>query len=327
MMSNLPEVISNKTILDEHVAHIQDALNSAKLAIFDVASAIKVASDELGDEIVYGELADRLGMSKGTLSKWLRIASSDFILANRDAMPSTFTSLYNLTQLESQYQQAYASDAENKMLRLIEQGKITPTSEIEEIKSLLNQIKARQTDKSRKQREEAINSLAELASPKPATNHSISDLLTEGLRFRTFVFVLTKDIERRWGDEAYLESDICEEFPLHELRSVSVSEPVQMFVLGRADAVPVALKIVSAFGFAFRGLYFSAVETNGLALCKSNPIVVRGERGIAAQAKFAAEIKSTSLDDILDYAEITGGQNRVLIFSETDRADWTVVSQ
>ena len=59
-MSNLPEVISNKTILDEHVAHIQDALNSAKLAIFDVASAIKVASDELGDEIVYGELADRL---------------------------------------------------------------------------------------------------------------------------------------------------------------------------------------------------------------------------------------------------------------------------
>jgi transcriptional regulator with XRE-family HTH domain len=159
MMSELIDLGSNKMSLDEHVAHIQDALGRAKLAIFEVAGAIRAARDELGDEIVNSELADRLGMSKGTLSKWLRIASSDFILSNQNAVPSTFTSLYNLTQLESQYQQAYSSDAENRLLRLIEQGKITPASEIEEIKSLLDQIKARLKDKARKEREDAITSL------------------------------------------------------------------------------------------------------------------------------------------------------------------------
>lgn len=326
-MSELIDLSSNKMTLEEHVAHIQDALGRAKLAIFEVAGAIRAARDELGDEIVNSELADRLGMSKGTLSKWLRIASSDFILSNRDAVPSTFTSLYNLTQLESQYQQAYSSDAENRLLRLIEQGKITPASEIEEIKSLLDQIKARLKEKARKEREDAITSLAELALPTASNNQLISELVKKGRRFRTFVFVITKDIESRWGNEAYLESDICEEFPLHELRSVSVSEPVQFFILGRAEAIPVALKIVAAFGFAFRGIYLSSVNTSGLALCKSNPIIVRGERGIAAQAKFASEIQSTLLDDVLAYAEATGGEERILIFSETARTGWTVVSQ
>ena len=325
-MSKVPSASEQSKTVDFHVAEIQSALMRARGAIFDVATAIRGAKDELGEESVNQEVAVRLGMSKGTLSKWLKIASSDFLIANKDAVPSTFTGLYNITQLEAQYRQAYSKEADQKLIQLVEQGKINPSSEIDDIKGLLEQIKERQKQKAKKDREKALLSLSSATVQIEQPSETLEGLIAAGRRFRTIVLLLDNERASRWGDEAVLESGIADEFPLQDLRAVSVAEPVQLFVVGLANMVQTALKITAAFGFAFRGLYLGQTKHDGLALCRTNPLVVRGERGLGKQSDFPPEIHPPTLDGVLGYSEAVGGIDRLLVFGTTARPGWTSVA-
>lgn len=68
-MSKVPSASKQSKTVDFHVAEIQSALMRAKGAIFDVATEIRRAKDELGEESVNQEVAVRPGMSTGMLSK------------------------------------------------------------------------------------------------------------------------------------------------------------------------------------------------------------------------------------------------------------------
>ena len=75
MNTQIPNILS----IDDHVIKINLAKNKVKNSIFEMAEAITNALNQLENSQV--ELALKLGMSKGTLSKWHSIGSSNNIMA------------------------------------------------------------------------------------------------------------------------------------------------------------------------------------------------------------------------------------------------------
>ena len=74
-----------------HVKTIEAARKRVKDAIFDVVDAILDAENHLDETAFQDALGVEIGMSKGTISKWLSIGKSPFISENRRVLPCTFT--------------------------------------------------------------------------------------------------------------------------------------------------------------------------------------------------------------------------------------------
>ena len=73
MKTQIPNIMS----IDDHVIKINLAKNKVKNSIFEMADAITNALNQLENRQV--ELAQKLGMSNGTLSKWHSIGSNNNI--------------------------------------------------------------------------------------------------------------------------------------------------------------------------------------------------------------------------------------------------------
>ena len=80
--------ISNKMSLDDHVKKISLAKSKVKISIFEMAEAITNAVNQLENRQT--ELASKLGMSKGTLSKWFSIGSSNNLISVKQFAPTSF---------------------------------------------------------------------------------------------------------------------------------------------------------------------------------------------------------------------------------------------
>ena len=94
-------VVSNTMSLEEHVERIKQARDKVQIGIFDMAETITDAVKQLEGRQI--ELAQRLGMSEGTLSKWVSIGSNRVIMNMKQEAPSSFNSLYQLSSLDNQY--------------------------------------------------------------------------------------------------------------------------------------------------------------------------------------------------------------------------------
>ena len=104
--------ISNKMSLDDHVTKISLAKSKVKISIFEMAEAITNAVNQLENRQT--ELASKLGMSKGTLSKWFSIGSSNSLISVKQFAPTSFDSLYQLSALDNKYQQYYGEEKGSK---------------------------------------------------------------------------------------------------------------------------------------------------------------------------------------------------------------------
>lgn len=326
-MADLVEVIpANHLTIDQHVDRIRSALDRARSAVFELVDAIKSAHDELGNDVFQSQLAERLGMSASTLSRWLQIGNSQFLMNQQTRLPGTFSSLYDLTRLEKVYVEQYGpTEAERRLAKLLEDGKVKPTSEQSEIQALLKSIDDRVKKKKKKEREARINSLAERGEIEISTHATLPDLLGQGAIFRTFVVVPPKELLSKWGDDGILESDIAEQFPLLDLRSPSVSETVTCLLSVPANQIDAGLKMLSAFGFSYRDLFVPNHDGAGLSLLKAEKIVLRGERG-GGKNLTETKIASVKLDSILDFAETVGAAPNILVFDTTERAGWTCLT-
>ena len=105
------EIISrNELTVEEHVQRIKLCLNRTRQSIFDTVISIKECKEQLGNEVFQKDVSEMLGMSPSTLNRWLSIGNSEFILSHQSDLPHTFTSLYNITQLEKRYLEYYPKD-------------------------------------------------------------------------------------------------------------------------------------------------------------------------------------------------------------------------
>ena len=150
---NMENVMTNQNTLSitHHVKTIEAARTRVKDAIFDVVDAILDAETQLDATAFQGALAVEIGMSKGTISKWLSIGKSPFISENRRVLPCTFTALYFLTQLETKYTEFYQAERCKELLeQLIADDKIKPQTEGSDIADLISVVDRKEKEASQK---------------------------------------------------------------------------------------------------------------------------------------------------------------------------------
>jgi hypothetical protein len=133
--------MANVLSLDEHVENIQSAKKSLTGSFFEYVDAIKIAHDQLEPDDFQFQLSAKLGMKASTLSRWVMIATSDFINQNKNDMPSVFSTLYDITRLEKLTIQLHQKERGRIALeKLIKKKSITQETEQHEITSMLHQI-------------------------------------------------------------------------------------------------------------------------------------------------------------------------------------------
>ena len=252
----------------EHISRIRSALENARTAIFDVAIVINDAFRQLGQDRFATEVAIELGMTKGTLSKWLSIASSKQVIKHRNSLPSTFATLYELTILERTLERIDPETVDDEFFNFITEGRFHPATELEEVRVIRQKLKEKTTRK----RVTNIGSL-----PSQSSGHStIDSLIKQNRKFSTFLVWPSKTILSKWNREDCLPSEIRNDFPLSEVRDTSLKTTLQLLIVIPANQLNAALKMCSAFGFAYRNIFVPPYKTTNL---NNELIVVRGERG------------------------------------------------
>ena len=177
--------------LDEHVSVIIECKERVKLAIFDYVDAIQSAHKDLEHNVFQSDLSKRLNMSPSTLSRWLKIGQSTLIASNKDSVPPVFSSLYELTILESTYHKEYGDvDGTKKLQTLFNRNSITERSEHSDIKHFLQDIKSRRlmTKKGKKQTR-IISLRGGSGYDTPSNPTTLSELIDTNSLFRTIVII------------------------------------------------------------------------------------------------------------------------------------------
>jgi AraC-like DNA-binding protein len=223
----MTEIIYNRELtVDEHVQRIRLCLDRTRQSIFETVVSIKECRDQVGDELFQKEISQKLGMSPSTLNRWLSIGQSPFVMTHQDKVPTTFTSLYYLTQVEKKYSEYYPKEGLQKLERLLENGKISENSQQTDIQEILDRISDQIKKRLKREREKNIINLVEGHIGSDTSVSTLSELVNKRSLFRCLFVDLNKDLISRWGDHGYFETDIQSEFPLHELRSPSITEKV-----------------------------------------------------------------------------------------------------
>ena len=321
------EIISrNELTIEEHVQRIKMCLERTRQSIFETVISIKECKEQLGNDVFQKDVSDMLGMSPSTLNRWLSIGNSKFILSHQSNLPHTFTSLYNITQLEKKYLEYYPKDGHQRLEKLIEKGDITITSQNTDISEILKKIDDKIKVRKKKEREKNILSLGDGVVVKETKTTSIDDLISENKKFRSFIINLPNELIKRWGDEGVSELDIMDEFPLHELRTPSVSEDVMCLMVVPMNKINVGIKILTSFGFTYRDTYIPSHSSSNLQRFTKENVVVRGERGFGGNPP-SDEISSSKTNDLVSWVTTNLPSPYCLVFDDIDVDGWVCLTK
>jgi len=268
----------------ETIQDAKDALNGNKLSTLATAKIVKQVYDQLGDAVSQKEFAEYLEISPGNLSKWLHIGSSKIISDNNPDLPIIFSSLYEMTLLESKYIERYGDEvASKKLSKLINKGRISKCSEQSDIKLLEKEIDDLVASENNQKRQEKIVALPTANASNDKTyddKSSLSILITENQKFNSFVILPTNKDIKLWKDKSIDESDIHNDFPLSDLRSPSLTQTLTCFIKIPMKNIETGLKMLSGFGFTYRDTFVPRHSgKKGYTLLKSDDVIIRGERG------------------------------------------------
>lgn len=318
-------VAKGKLTIDEHVNRIRKCLEKTRDSIFETVITIKRCKEDLGDEVFQKEIANRLGMSPSTLNRWMSIGNSDFVLSNRTSLPSTFSSLYDITQLEKKYVEFYGeSKGVENLQQLVERGKIGISSYQSDIQEILRSIDLKIKNRKKGNRENKIVELVGGSVEDRTETTTLRNLLAKNAKFRSFVVRPPNEIINRWGNDGISELDIIEEFPLHELRTPSQTEAVTCLVIVSVAKVDVGIKILTSFGFTYRDMFVPPQNWDQLTLLKKELVILRGERGLSAPR--GQHILSSSTEDVTDWVVDNCNGPYCLVFDTTKKKNWVNVT-
>ncbi|MDC0986908.1 hypothetical protein OAS67_06480 [Alphaproteobacteria bacterium] len=315
----------NQLTLDEHVQRLLDARTKMRDGLWEFIDALKDAYDQLPPNTFQNEIGIRLEMRKSTLSRWISIASSDYLRSKRDKLPAGFYNLYVLTLIEKKYLQHYGQKCFPIMDILIKSGQITPHSERSDLEIILQEITQRVRRDDQLRRQEAILSLSggKFAPDRPA--ESLEEYLEDKTRFRSFVVMPPEILMRKWSDNGYFASDIAEEFPLHDLRAPSMAETLSCLIKVKMRDIETGIKLINAWGFAYRDAIVPPTSNDRCTVLVDEYVLLRGERGQGKRITTKACL-SFETDDILEFAEQNSAKPNLLVFNTTGRTDWSCLS-
>ena len=292
--------VSNMMSIDDHVDKINEAKNKVQNGIFEMAEAITEAVNQLDGR--QAELSEKLGMSKGTISKWVSIGSNRRLVKMKDKAPLSFNSLYQLSSLDNQYNKIYGQKvAEKKFLELFENEKITPLSQRNDIDKIIRSQKQTITNKTRDNKESIVTHPEGQAKTTVNSEMKLQVLIKSNLFFNTIIVVPSSNQLEKWK---YTRSDINEDYPLRNLENPDKNILQQCIIKVKARDIDVAMSCLDNWGYNYSNILIPNQKKNALVSIHNEYVVIRGERGRPKDIN--SVIKSNNSDDLINYAENIG---------------------
>ena len=292
--------VSNMMSIDDHVDKINEAKNKVQNGIFEMAEAITEAVNQLDGR--QAELSEKLGMSKGTISKWVSIGSNTRLVKMKDKAPLSFNSLYQLSSLDNQYNKIYGQKvAEKKFLELFENEKITPLSQRNDIDKIIRSQKQTITNKTRDNKESIVTQPEGQVKTPVNSEMKLQVLIKSNLFFNTIIVVPSFNQLEKWK---YTRSDINEDYPLRNLENPDKNILQQCIIKVKARDIDVAMSCLDNWGYIYSNILIPNQKKNALVSIHNEYVVIRGERGRPKDIN--SVIKSNNSDDLINYAENIG---------------------
>ena len=294
--------VSNMMSIDDHVDKINEAKNKVQNGIFEMAEAITEAVNQLDGR--QAELSEKLGMSKGTVSKWVSIGSNRLLVKMKDKAPLSFNSLYQLSSLDNQYNKIYGQKvAEKKFLELFENEKITPLSQRNDIDKIIRSQKKIITTTTKDNKVSIVNHLEAQAKTAVNSEMKLHILIKSNLFFNTIIVVPSSNQLEKWK---YIRNDINEDYPLRNLENPDKNILQQCIIKVKARDIDVAMSCLNNWGYNYSNILIPNQKKNALVSINNEYVVIKGERGRSKEIN--SVIKSNNSVDLINYAENIGAE-------------------
>ena len=303
--------ISNKMSLDDHVKKISLARSKVKISIFEMAEAITNAVNQLENRQT--ELANKLGMSKGTLSKWLSIGSSDSLISVKELAPTSFDSLYQLSALDNQYVKYFGKEKGSKnFLKLFENKNITSSSQRKDINKFIKLHKNRTNKKE-------SGDVKNLHEQNLHSEIKLQVLVKSRLFFNTIVIFPSNEQLEKWRLFTSYEY-INKDYPIKSLGNTDEKVFQQCVMKVAAKNIDVALNCLKSWNFNYNKILVPTQPKKGLVDICSEYIIIIGSKGIFKNIELI--LKSSKTIDIIEYAQKTGAEPYLYIGEVITTKNW-----
>ena len=306
MKTQIPNIMS----IDDHVIKINLAKNKVKNSIFEMADAITNALNQLENRQV--ELAQKLGMSNGTLSKWHSIGSNNNIMEIRELAPPSFDSLYQLSVLDNQYYKYYGKEkGGEKFVKLFKNKVVTPLSQRNDIKKII---------KLHKQKLNSQNvSTKMLENQKFNSEIKLSILVKSKLHFNTIIIIPSDNQIDKWKNFSSKE-DINFDYPIRSLEGINKNIFQQCLMKVKAKYIDISINCLNSWGYKYDKIMVPKQPRSGLVDLSSEFIVLTGSKGLVKNNRLP--VKSDKSADLIDYAKKTGNDPFLFIGEVINEKNW-----
>ena len=311
-------VVSNTMSIEEHVQRINQARDKVQIGIFEMAESITEAVKQLEGRQI--ELAQQLGMSKGTLSKWVSIGSNRIIMNMRQEAPSSFNSLYQLSSLDNQYIKYYGEkEGEKKFVELFENKKITALSDRNDIAKIIknhNKIVKQDIDL---EIEQSRQSKLDMTKTIIKSEIKLNVLVKSNLIYNTIIVIPTDDQLLKWKHFQKKEF-INTDYPIGSLENLDKSIFQQCLIKIKLQDIELGLRCLRSWGFDYGDILMPNQPKKGLASMPLEYVLLKGQKGNSH--KVDAFVKSDDTFDLINYAEKTGVKPFLLVGEVTAIKGW-----
>ena len=311
-------VVSNTMSIEEHVQRINQARDKVQIGIFEMAESITDAVKQLEGRQI--ELAQQLGMSKGTLSKWVSIGSNRIIMNMRQEAPSSFNSLYQLSSLDNQYIKYYGEkEGEKKFVELFENKKITALSDRNDVAKIIKNHKNIVKQGIDLEIEQSRQSKLDRTKAIIKSEIKLNVLVKSNLIYNTIIVIPTYDQLLKWKHfqkEEFINTD----YPIGSLENLDKSIFQQCLIKIKLQDIELGLRCLRSWGFDYGDILMPNQPKKGLASMPLEYVLLKGQKGNSQ--KVDAFVKSDDTFDLINYAEKTGVKPFLLVGEVTASKGW-----
>ncbi|MDC0457954.1 hypothetical protein OAM56_08545 [Alphaproteobacteria bacterium] len=294
--------ISNMMSIDDHVDKINKAKEKVQIGIFQMAEAVTDAVNQLDGRQT--ELCERLGMSKGTISKWVSIGSNRRLIKMKEKAPLSFNSLYQLSSLDNHYIKYYGQDiGEKKFLELFENNKITPLSQRNDVDKIIRFQKQIIKNATKAKIENITSFPKDKDQSIVKSEMKLQVLIKSNLFFNTIIVVPSINQIEKWRFSKSAWS-INEDYPLKNLENEDKNIFQQCIVKVKAKDIDVAILCLENWGYNYSNILIPTQTKKALVGINHEYVVIMGTKGQSKEVH--SIIKSNKSFDLINYAENIG---------------------